>query len=97
MLWPLIPYSHATINYDLERAPSPPSTENWLGTDEQARDVLARVIYGFRISMLFGLVVTALSSVIGVVAGAVQGFFGVGSICCSSASRRSGPACRNSI
>ena len=76
MLWPLIPYSHATINYDLERAPSPPSVENWLGTDEQARDVLARVIYGFRISMLFGLVVTALSSVIGVVAGAVQGFFG---------------------
>lgn len=76
MLWPLIPFSYDTINYDLERAPSPPSGENWLGTDEQARDVAARVIYGFRISILFGLAVTAISSVIGVIAGAVQGYFG---------------------
>jgi len=77
MLWPLIPFSYGTINYDLPSpAPSPPSRVNWLGTDDQGRDVLARLIYGFRISVLFGLVLTALSSVIGVAAGAVQGYFG---------------------
>ena len=77
MLWPLIPFSYDTINYDLPSpAPSPPSRVNWLGTDDQGRDVLARLIYGFRISVLFGLVLTALSSVIGVAAGAVQGYFG---------------------
>src|SRR5271166_4525555 len=77
MLWPLIPFSYGTINYDLPSpAPSPPSRVNWLGTDDQGRDVLARLIYGFRISVLFGLVLTGLSSVIGVAAGAVQGYFG---------------------
>lgn len=77
IVWPLIPYSYSTINYDLGRpAPSPPSTENWLGTDDQGRDVLARLIYGFRISVLFGLALTGISSVIGVIAGAVQGYFG---------------------
>lgn len=77
MLWPPIPYSYRTINYDLPiPAPSPPTTENWLGTDDQGRDVLARLIYGFRISVLFGLVLTVASSVIGVIAGAVQGYFG---------------------
>jgi len=77
MLWPLIPFSYRTINYDLPSpAPSPPSRVNWLGTDDQGRDVLARVIYGFRISVLFGLVLTLLSSVVGVAAGAVQGYFG---------------------
>jgi len=77
MLWPVIPFSYGTINYDLPSpAPSPPSRVNWLGTDDQGRDVLARLIYGFRISVLFGLVLTALSSVIGVAAGAVQGYFG---------------------
>jgi microcin C transport system permease protein len=49
---------------------------NWLGTDDQGRDVLARIIYGFRISVLFGLILTSISSVIGVTAGAIQGFFG---------------------
>jgi microcin C transport system permease protein len=49
---------------------------NWLGTDDQGRDVLARIIYGFRISVLFGLILTSISSVIGVNAGAIQGFFG---------------------
>ena len=49
---------------------------NWLGTDDQGRDVLARLIYGFRISVLFGLILTALSAVIGIAAGAVQGYFG---------------------
>ncbi|MGB0467780.1 MAG: ABC transporter permease [Pontibacterium sp.] len=77
MVWPLIRYSHNTINYELPvPAPSPPSSENWLGTDDQARDVLARVIYGFRISILFAVVLTAASSVIGVIAGAVQGYYG---------------------
>ena len=77
MLWPPIPFSYSTINYDLPSpAPSPPSSVNWLGTDDQGRDVVARLIYGFRISVLFGLVLTAISSVIGVAAGAVQGYFG---------------------
>ena len=77
MLWPPIRYSYDTINYDLPvPAPAPPSRENWLGTDDQGRDVAARLIYGFRISVLFGLVLTLASSVIGVLAGAVQGYFG---------------------
>ncbi|HEX6978745.1 MAG TPA: ABC transporter permease [Alphaproteobacteria bacterium] len=77
MIWPPIRYSYRTINYDLGRpAPAPPSAENWLGTDDQGRDVLARLIYGFRISVLFGLVLTVFSSAIGVAAGAVQGYFG---------------------
>lgn len=77
MLWPPIPYSYDTIIYDLPGpAPSPPTWQNWLGTDDQARDVLARVIYGFRISVLFGLALTIASSAIGIAAGAVQGYFG---------------------
>ena len=77
MVWPLIPYAYDTINYDLpEPAPSPPSADDWLGTDDQGRDVLARVIYGFRISVVFGLVLTALSSLVGVAVGAAQGYFG---------------------
>src|SRR5690606_11153909 len=72
-----IRYSYSTINYDLGRpAPAPPSAENWLGTDDQGRDVLARLIYGFRISVLFGLLLTVTSSIIGILAGAVQGYFG---------------------
>lgn len=77
MIWPLIPFSYNTINYDLTvPAPAPPSADNWLGTDDQGRDVLARMIYGFRISVLFGLTLTLFSSIIGVCAGAVQGYFG---------------------
>tara|TARA_R110002167_G_scaffold52042_9_gene150591 strand:+ start:189 stop:1226 length:1038 start_codon:yes stop_codon:yes gene_type:complete len=77
ILWPLIRYRYDSINYELSQpAPSPPTAENWLGTDDQGRDVLARVIYGFRISMLFALILTAASSVIGVIAGAVQGYYG---------------------
>jgi microcin C transport system permease protein len=75
MLWPLIPYSYDTVVYG-RQAPAPPSRENWLGTDDHSRDVLARLIYGFRISVLFGLVLTMCSIVIGVSAGAIQGYFG---------------------
>lgn len=77
MLWPPVRYSHDTINYDLPvPAPAPPSLENLLGTDDQGRDVLARVIYGFRISVLFGLTLTFFSSIVGVATGAVQGYLG---------------------
>ena len=77
ILWPPIPYSYDTIVYELPApAPSPPSRQNWLGTDDQARDVVARLIYGFRISVLFGLILTLVSSVVGIAAGAVQGYFG---------------------
>jgi microcin C transport system permease protein len=77
MIWPPIPFRYDTINYDLPvPAPAPPSRVNWLGTDDQGRDLLARLLYGFRISVLFGLTLTALSSVIGILAGAVQGYFG---------------------
>jgi microcin C transport system permease protein len=77
MLWPPIPYHYDTINYHLPvPAPAPPSRDNWLGTDDQGRDLTARLIYGFRISVLFGLTLTLLSSAIGIVAGAVQGYFG---------------------
>lgn len=77
MIWPPIRYSYDTINYELRSpAPSPPDTENLLGTDDQARDVAARVIYGFRISVLFALTLSIFSTIIGVIAGAVQGFYG---------------------
>ena len=77
MIMPIIPYSYNTIIRDLELpAPSPPSKKNWLGTDDQARDVLARLIYGFRISILFGFTLTFFSMIIGVSAGAIQGYFG---------------------
>lgn len=74
---PAIPFSFDTIDFNLDRpAPAPPSTKHWLGTDNQGRDVMARLIYGFRISMLFALLLAVVSSLIGVAAGAVQGYFG---------------------
>ena len=77
MLWPPIRFRYDTVNYNLPvPAPAPPSADNWLGTDDQGRDVLARLIYGLRISVLFGLLLTLSSSLIGVAAGAVQGYFG---------------------
>ena len=77
MVWPPIRYSFDTINYDLKTpAPSPPSLQNLLGTDDQGRDVVARMIYGFRISVLFGLALTIVSATVGVSVGALQGFYG---------------------
>ncbi len=74
---PLIEYSYETINYDLKvPSPSPPTFENFLGTDDQGRDVLSRLIYGFRISVFFGLTLTFLSSLIGIIIGGIQGFYG---------------------
>jgi microcin C transport system permease protein len=72
-----IPFRYDTINYELPTpAPSPPTKENWLGTDDRGRDVLSRLLYGFRISVLFGLTLTVFSSVIGVAVGAIQGYYG---------------------
>lgn len=77
MIWPPIPYSYDTVNYNLPTpAPSRPTTDNILGTDDQGRDVAARVLYGFRISVFFGLILTVISSVIGITAGAFQGYYG---------------------
>ena len=76
ILWAPIPYSYNTIVNTGGVAPGPPSAQNWLGTDDTSRDVAARVIYGFRLSVTFALLVTALTSIIGIAAGAVQGYFG---------------------
>ena len=76
MIWPPIPYSYNTVNQIGGAAPSAPDDRHLLGTDDTARDVLARIIYGFRLSISFAIVVTVLTSVIGVAAGAVQGYFG---------------------
>lgn len=77
MFWPPIRFSYDTINYDLQSpAPSPPNMTNLLGTDDLGRDVLARLIYGFRLSCIFGFLLTLISSVLGVIIGAVQGYFG---------------------
>ncbi len=77
LLFPPIPFSDDTPNYDLNKpAPSPPTSVNWLGTDDQARDVLARVIFGARVSILFALMLTFVSALIGIAAGALQGYYG---------------------
>ncbi len=76
MVWPLIPFDYSSINFEIKRAPAAPSSNNLLGTDDQARDVLARVIYGFRLSTLFAVILVGLSSVVGITLGAVQGYFG---------------------
>src|SRR5690606_12722695 len=82
-LYPLNRAHHTTVNYfSKEPNPAPPSTENWLGTDDRGRDVLARLLYGFRISVLFGLALMVIGVVLGVLAGAVQG--------CRSEGRRGG-------
>ena len=76
-VWPPIRFSYSTINYDLPSpAPSPPTAQNLLGTDENGRDILATVLYGLRISILFGFALTILSSALGILAGAIQGYYG---------------------
>lgn len=76
-LFPPIPYSFDTVNYDMSGpAPSPPSFDNWLGTDDQGRDLLTRLIYGSRISIWFGLILTFFAMVIGITVGGIQGYFG---------------------
>lgn len=70
-------YGHKTLNYFATQPdPAPPSAENWLGTDDRGRDLLAQLIYGFRVSVYFGLALTAIGVVLGVIAGAIQGFYG---------------------
>ncbi len=76
-LWPPIHHDYQSISYDVSRThPAPPSRENWLGTDDQGRDVLARLVYGLRLSIAFGLLLTVASTILGVAIGAVQGYFG---------------------
>jgi microcin C transport system permease protein len=76
LFWPPVPYSYDTIVDIPGVAPSPPDSNNWLGTDDTKRDVVARVIHGFRLSIVFTIIVTSVASVIGIIAGAVQGYFG---------------------
>ena len=77
IVWTVVRFDHQTVAWNLPSpAPSSPDWEHWLGTDDQARDVVARLLYGFRISVLFGFTLTVISAIIGVAAGAVQGFFG---------------------
>ena len=76
IIWPLIPYHHSTIATLDVPAPSAPDAAHWLGTDDTARDVLARIIYGFRLSVLFAIIVSVMASAIGIFVGAVQGYLG---------------------
>ena len=76
-VYPPIPYSFETLNY-FAKSPNPaaPSLDNWLGTDDRGRDVLSRLIYGFRLSILFGLALTIVGVTVGIITGALMGFFG---------------------
>jgi microcin C transport system permease protein len=76
MLWPPIRYSYDTIAWNARTAPAPPGLQHWLGTDDLSRDVFARVLYGLRLSILFGFGLTFAASILGIFAGAVQGFYG---------------------
>ena len=77
MVMPLIPFSFNTVDYELEEpAPAAPDAKHWLGTDDEGRDILARILYGLRLSIFFAFTLTFFSSVIGIFAGAVQGYFG---------------------
>ena len=77
MIFPIIPFSFNTVDYELKvPAPSAPSAKHWLGTDDEGRDIAARILYGIRLSVVFAILLTFLSSVLGIAAGAVQGYFG---------------------
>ena len=76
-VWPLIKFSYQTPNLELAvPVPSAPTAQNWLGTDDQGRDVLARILYGLRVSLLFGFTLTMASALLGIMVGAVQGYYG---------------------
>jgi microcin C transport system permease protein len=75
-IYPINRYRYDTLNYFAKSPnPAPPTTDNWLGTDDRGRDVFARLVYGFRVSILFGLALTITGVVLGVITGAVQGYF----------------------
>ena len=77
MIMPIIPFSFNTVDYDLNvPTPAAPSKIHWLGTDDEGRDIVARILYGLRLSIVFAFILTAISSFIGILAGAVQGYFG---------------------
>ncbi len=77
VIFPLNPYNYTSINFDVgQPVPAPPSQDNFLGTDDRGRDVLARLLYGFRLSVLFGFALTLIGTAVGIIAGAVQGYFG---------------------
>lgn len=77
MLMPIIPFSFNTVDYDINvPTPSAPDTKHWLGTDDEGRDIVARILYGFRLSVIFSFLLTLISSVIGIITGAIQGYFG---------------------
>ena len=77
MIMPLIPFSFNTVDYDMKTpTPAPPSSSHWLGTDDEGRDITARILYGIRLSVVFAFLLTIISSAIGILAGAVQGYFG---------------------
>lgn len=77
MIFPLIPYSFNTVDYDLDKpTPSAPDKKHWLGTDDEGRDIIARLLYGLRLSVIFAFILTGISSVIGITVGAIQGYFG---------------------
>ena len=77
MLMPIIPFSFNTVDYNLNvPTPSAPSQEHWLGTDDEGRDIVARIFYGFRLSIIFSFLLTVISSIIGIITGAIQGYFG---------------------
>ncbi|MHA3048234.1 ABC transporter permease [Acinetobacter sp. ANC 4641] len=76
-IWPIVHYSYQTPNLELAvPVPSPPTSENWLGTDDQGRDVFARLLYGLRVSLLFGFALTLFSAILGILVGAIQGYYG---------------------
>ncbi|WP_180163534.1 ABC transporter permease [Acinetobacter sp. YH12069] len=76
-VWPLIKFSYQTPNLELAvPVPSAPTAQNWLGTDDQGRDVLARILYGLRVSLLFGFALTFASAILGIMVGAIQGYYG---------------------
>ena len=95
MLWAPVRFGATSINFATDSPfPSPPSRHNWLGTDANGGDVFARILYGARISLLFGLLLTFFSSVLGVLAGALQGYYGGKLDLWGSVLLKYGPACR---